>query len=59
MCFALVQREMRLLMMVLSDTAMAVKLGSAISGTNMEGGENSRMSGELFSLIFVPTTLTQ
>ena len=46
-------------MMVLSDTAMAVKLGSAMSDRDMKGGENSRISDEMLSLILVPNTFTQ
>jgi hypothetical protein len=48
-----------LLMIVLSDTAMAVKLGSAMSDRDMKGGENSRISDEMLSLMIVPDTLTQ
>jgi hypothetical protein len=58
-CFALLQREMRLLMMVLSGAAKAVKFGTTMSGTDMKGGENSIISSKMLSLIFVPTTLTQ
>jgi hypothetical protein len=43
----IVLRVTHLLMIVLSGTAMAVKLGSAMSGTDMKADENIECTGEM------------